>query len=215
MRCDKCGKENAGYSRFCGWCGSDLPDLPPMDVDARAKPAEPLTDSPPETSSQWAEPLMRYCTRCGKKIRADSFTCQHCGERPWDSPRDVSGRYDAAPDDFRYQEPRSPQQTSFPVIGGIMAILAGILAIGQGLLYAAGASMINVSGTGFLCACGAVDFLFGAASIMGGIAAFKREHFATAIIGAVLGMLGLGFLIGFLFGLLAVVFIAVSQKEFG
>lgn len=95
-----------------------------------------------------------------------------------------------------------------------MAILAGVLAIGQGLLYLAGASLITL-GSGFLCVCGGLDFLFGAASVMAGLYAIKRENFAAAIIGAILGMLGIGFLIGFVFGLLAVIFIAISQKEFG
>lgn len=214
MRCEKCGKENPGYSIFCGWCGGDLPELPLTAADAHAEPAAPVAASTPEPSSQWADSLMRYCSRCGKKIRADSFTCQYCGERPWDPPGSISGRYDTASDDSWRQEISVPQQTGFPVIGGIMAILAGILAVGQGLLYIAGAAVISIGGSGLICACGAIDFLFGALSVMGGIAALKREHFAMAIIGAVLGMLGLGFLIGFLLGLLAVIFIAVSQKEF-
>ena len=214
MRCGKCGKENPGYSTYCGWCGSDLPRLPLTAADAQVEPEAPVTVSTPETPSQVAEPEMRYCSRCGKEIRADSFTCQYCGERPWDATGSIRGQYDTTSDDFFRQEAMETQETSGPVIGGVMAILAGTLAVGQGLLYIAGASVIDLGGSGFLCFCGSIDFLFGAVSVMGGIAALKREHFGTAVAGAVLGMLGIGLFIGFLFGLIAVIFIASSRNEF-
>ena len=41
-----------------------------------------------------------------------------------------------------------------------------------------------------------------------------RKGFVFALVGAILGMLAIGFLIGFVFGLLAVVFIAISRTEF-
>ncbi len=95
-----------------------------------------------------------------------------------------------------------------------MAILAGLFAIGQGLLYIAGATMIDVPGVGSLCFCGGVDFVFGIASTIGGALALKRSNFGIAMLGAVLGMLGVGFIIGFLFGLIAVILLATSHNDF-
>lgn len=96
-----------------------------------------------------------------------------------------------------------------------MAILAGVLALGQGILWAgvssAAAAYIP---TGALCLCGGVDMIFGLASIAGGIMALKRTSFGLALLGAILGMLGFGFLIGALLGLIAVILIAVSRNDF-
>jgi len=220
MRCNKCGKDNPGYTVFCGWCGNDLKKMPEGAADT---PPEPPTsdvamarDAP---SPQFAEPEMRYCSKCGGKIRADSFTCEHCGERPWQAPASQATASiwetedTSFNDDSYYSSSSSRSESSSPVIGGIMSILAGILAVGQGLLYMAGSSLISFY-SGALCLCGGIDFMFGAVAIAGGLAALKRDSFALAIIGAILGMLGFGFVIGSVFGLIAVVLIAISHNEF-
>jgi hypothetical protein len=160
--------------------------------------------------------LTRFCSKCGKEINVKSTTCPFCGKEPWDARSDRWSRiYDS---DYTYAEndtmPKRRRSSSLPLLGGIFAILAGVFAVGQGLIYLAGAAIIDLPGTGTLCLCGGIDFLFGAASVLGGICTIKRDHFVIAILGAVLGMLGLGFLIGFVFGLLAVIFIALSKDEF-
>jgi hypothetical protein len=101
------------------------------------------------------------------------------------------------------------------VIGGVLALLAGILALGQGLLYMViGEAVSTYAPTGFLCLCGGIDVLFGILSIGAGIGALQRKHFALTLLGAICGMLGLGLLIGFLFGLIALILIAITKEEF-
>jgi hypothetical protein len=98
-----------------------------------------------------------------------------------------------------------------------LAILAGVLALGQGVLYVsvdAAVSAYIPTGTGMLCLCGGLDIVFGLASLAGGIMALKRTSFGLALLGAILGMLGFGFLIGALLGLIAVILIAVSRQDF-
>lgn len=214
MKCGKCGKENPGYSIFCGWCGGDLKESPSSGATTQTAPTPSTEPSLPELSARWDSSEMRYCSRCGKKIRADSRRCQFCGMEPWASPSSASEQYISSSEDFWATEVRRAEQTSGPTIGGIFSILAGVTAVGQGLFYLAGAAFITLGGTGFLCLCGGLDVLFGLIAVLGGICALKRESFTMAIIGAVLGMLGLGLLIGFLFGLLALIFIAVSKEEF-
>ena len=189
---------------------ADTPPGPPPSDGAIAR------ETP---SQQFAQPEMRYCSKCGGKIRADSFRCEHCGERPWQAPASQGTASIWETDDTTSYRPSdnyfssSQSDSNAPVIGGIMSILAGILAVGQGLLYMAGSSVISFY-SGALCFCGGIDFLFGAVAIAGGLAALKRDSFAIAIIGAIMGMLGFGFAIGFVFGLIAVILIAISHNEF-
>ena len=99
-----------------------------------------------------------------------------------------------------------------------MALLAGVLALGQGIIYAMANEIAVTQGftdvAGSLCMCSGLDILFGLASIVGGIFAIQRKYFALALIAAILGMLGLGFVIGALIGLIALILIAVSKAEF-
>lgn len=170
--------------------------------------SEPAKAAAPKTSNT----TKRFCSKCGKEIDATSYTCPFCGEKPWDVGTDRwSQVYDS---EYTYSDSGTlaKDKSSSPVAGGILAILAGVLALGQGLIYMAGSAVVNLPGA--LCLCGGIDFLFGAAAVFGGICAIKREHFAIALIGALLGMLGLGLLIGFLFGLIALILIALSKDEF-
>jgi len=95
-----------------------------------------------------------------------------------------------------------------------LAIIGGILALGQGLLYVIVGSSVTGVAPPSLCFCGGLDIVFGAASIAGGAYAMQAKSFVLALVGAILGMLGLGLLVGFVFGLIATILIAVSRGEF-
>ncbi len=138
--------------------------------------------------------------------------CPHCHEDPsYVTPGSIPSDSDYYKTDYDYEPSKS---ASGAVIGGgILAILAGVLALGQGILYASVSAAVYVP-TGAVCLCGGIDILFGLASLAGGIMALKRTSFTLALLGAILGMLGFGFLIGALFGLIAVILIAVSRNDF-
>jgi len=222
MKCGKCGAFNPDYTIYCGKCGSDLSEVGIDEDPPVAEPTQPKqTSEPVETVlPKTSKTVKRFCSKCGKEIDATSYTCPFCGEAPWDMGSSRWSRvYDTrdtySESDWRSEsDTRAREKTSFPILGGIFAILAGVFALGMGLLYMAGAAVISLPGTGALCLCGGIFFLFGAASVFGGVCALKRDNFTIAVIGSILGMLGFGFLIGFLFGLLAVIFIVMSKDEF-
>ncbi len=219
MKCGKCGGDNPDYAVYCGKCGNDLPKASSNASETQETGSTQVVA--PRTPAQWAKPEMKFCSKCGKEIRADSYTCEFCGERPWS---DNSSRWDhlydtqqtySSSDAYSTSEVlSSASHSNGPVIGGIFAILAGVFALGQGLIYMAGSAMIVLPGTGTLCLCGGIDFVFGMVSVLGGVCALSRKKFGLAVLGAVLGMLGLGLIIGFIFGLIALILIAISREEF-
>jgi len=205
--CISCGTQNAPEMIYCGKCGAALDSAKTVAISAPSKTAF----EPKGTTSGLPK---RYCRHCGKEVDMWDTVCPHCHKDPsYVSPGSVSGDYDYSRSDYDY-EPSSGASGAV-LGGGILAILAGVLALGQGILYAgvssAAAAYIP---TGALCLCGGVDMIFGLASIAGGIMALKRTSFGLALLGAILGMLGFGFLIGALLGLIAVILIAISRNDF-
>lgn len=57
-------------------------------------------------------------------------------------------------------------------------------------------------------------FVFGALSIGLSMTALKRSNYAGAIAGAVFGIMSIGFLFGAFFGLMALILLAISKREF-
>ena len=57
-------------------------------------------------------------------------------------------------------------------------------------------------------------FVFGALSIGLSLTALKRSNYAGAVAGAVFGILSIGFLFGAFFGLMALILLAISKREF-
>jgi hypothetical protein len=62
--------------------------------------------------------------------------------------------------------------------------------------------------------CGGLTMLLAAVCIMGGFFALRRQHFIFAMIGAIAGMMTVGLYVGFIMSLVALVLLAISQKEF-
>ena len=57
-------------------------------------------------------------------------------------------------------------------------------------------------------------FVFGALSIGLSMTALKRSNYAGAVAGAVFGIMSIGFLFGAFFGLMALILLAISKREF-
>lgn len=214
-KCPKCGNENPGYVFYCGRCGSEIPeDLRKATLEKEKEDSQ--TASPPTTSSDSSAPSVRrspgparitYCRNCGADYDSDMNECPACGKSLEEQLAHLTYSMDGSHS--------STGATGGLFAGGILALVAGVLALGQGLIYAAGGSAFSYApGSGLLCLCGAIDILFGLGSMAGGYFAIKREKFTLALLGAVVGMLGMGFLIGFVLGLIALVLIATSKGEF-
>ena len=167
------------------------------------------------TSSQVpsANRATRTCVSCGRVIDWHANVCPYCGH------------------DYRAALQPAPVVTksSKPVVAGVLIILAGLLAIGMGVIYLS-LSAADLEDAGYtpvsqgdisveelqeiMGICGGLEFVFGAIAIIGGIFAIMRKYFYFALVGGVFGLIGLGFLIGSLLGLIGIILIALSKAEF-
>lgn len=155
-------------------------------------------------------PESRNCVGCGRAIPWDANVCPYCGH------------------DYRLQMGSPvPQKSSKPVIGGVLIVVAGLLAFGMGLLYlSVDASDLEDYGVtlppemtvedlqDFLVVCGGILIVFAAIAVVGGIFGLQRRHFGLALAGGVFGLLGIGFILGAVLALVGLILIAVSRSEF-
>ncbi len=215
VKCPACGEENPSYVIYCGRCGEEIPEGIRRAAKDEPEPPPVASDQSPESPAKPAgterEPMIK-CAWCGTENRASARYCSYCGKNP-------VGGFPSTSSVESYEEPflyERKESSGALVAGGVFAVLAGVLALGQGIIYMAAESIAaSLYGpTGFLCFCGGLDIIFGLAAIGAGIFAFQRRHFGLAVVGALLGMLGLGLLIGFVFGLIALIIIAVSREHF-
>ncbi len=134
--------------------------------------------------------------------------------------------------DYRFiAAPTEPQQRSAkPVLGGVLIIVAGVLALVMAIsfimldpqdLEELDNQQLRDSGITFsdldeiLGICGVIEIIFGTIAIIGGLFAVTRKHFALAVIGGIFGLISIGFLIGGLLGLIGLVLVVISRDEFG
>ncbi len=104
------------------------------------------------------------------------------------------------------------KESAMPIVGGILVIIASLIELGVGGLFAAGGTAlfgVSLGATGFLVACGAIVIILGIIALLGGIFAIQRKHFGIAVLGGIFSLLGL-----FIFGLIGLILIAVSRDEF-
>jgi len=198
VKCPSCGSENPTYVSFCGRCAASIPSYL-KNADEGAKPPQaPVLES--------GSMPMKRCNWCGELNKWSANFCTKCG-------RDPHGHAYLEGSDAMDSRPRS----GLPVAGGILSIFAGLAAIGMGLTYLFVESVvINLGGyeTGSLCFCGGLCLVFGAAGVFGGVSAIQRKNFVFALVGSILGMLGIGFFIGGILGFIGLILIAVSKEEF-
>ena len=218
MQCPSCGTENSESAKFCRSCGKKLViemtvKCPHCGADGQENRLH-CTNCGKELAVRPSETRDRFCTACGKKIGPAADVCPFCGHRSR-SPWDVSSYEEPSYGDL--EESYRPE-TAKPVVAGVLLILAGLLAIGQGVMFLAANEIVrdyygSAAGSN-LCLCGGLGILFGLVAIGGAVSCFKREGFVFALVGALLGMLGIGFVLGGIFGLVALILIALAKEEF-
>jgi len=218
-RCTRCGAQNPDYVLYCGKCGGEV-TKDENAVIVPVIPSEPLKRADQakatETSApQRPEPQKKNCAWCGREVRAEAYVCPYCGKNPW-GPWGRNRQDEEMYSQYVEEEiPSYEKASGMLTLGGVLALLAGVLALGQGLVYVVvGQAIASYAPSGFLSCCGGLDVLFGILSIAAGIYAIQRKHFWLAIMGSVFGMLGLGLIVGFFLGLVGLVIIATSRQEF-
>ncbi len=120
-------------------------------------------------------------------------------------------------------------RSSKPTIAAVLIVLAGIFALGQGIMfmvadnaYIESMDLTSITDAGYsiseirdmLNTCGIIGVLFGVIAIIGGTIAFTRKHYMLAMVGAVFAIIGLGFLVGSVLGLIGIILLAMSKQEF-
>ena len=146
--------------------------------------------------------LGRECPHCRAPIGLYDSICPHCHVRT---------------DDLEvHDEALKSGGENGPVIAGVLIILAGVIAIFQGLLYLVAESVYSQTYGNIvsLSCCGFLDLLLGAGAVLGGYMAITRKGFALAVLGAVAAMIGMGFLIGALLGLIGLVLVLAYRTQF-
>jgi hypothetical protein len=173
----------------------------------------PSAQPPSYTQTPTYTQASRSCVSCGRTINWDSNVCPYCGH------------------DYRFiAAPAAPQQRSAkPLLGGILIIVAGVLALAMAVSFIVldphdienlDYQQLRDSGITatdldeILGICGAIEIVFGAIAIIGGVFAVMRKHFALAVVGGIFGLIGIGFLVGGLLGLIGLVLIVISRSEF-
>ena len=130
----------------------------------------------------------RNCVSCGRSMAWDANVCPYGGH------------------DYRQvMAPAAPKQdSSMPLIGGILIIIASLGYLGVGGVIVGGSAAFFI-GEGVVC--GAVLLVLGIISLLGGIFAIQKKNFAIALIGGI-------FVVPSVLGLIGLILVAVSKDSF-
>ena len=166
---------------------------------------------------------MSICPNCGSENPDYAYFCGKCAAelkdrsgKPYVTP--MSAEPPAAPvKEAPHPEAKKRKETVNPVIGGACIMVAGFLAVLQGAILLVGESVTDylvgeitlfagLWGLGFI--------VTGLGALLLGLRALRRVGYEGALIGAVLGIVGMGFGIGPFLALGGLVLIALSREEF-
>ncbi len=244
MKCGKCGADNATNMVKCGNCGHPLSSEPQSHTTEHVKSEDitrqkvPLISEPQSHTTEHVKSeditcqkcghqnlsYLVYCGMCGSDLgtpnnlqKPDMKKCRSCGRPIPRSGGDIC--WECGHPTYS-RSALSSNETGEPKLllaGAVLLMIAGAMAIAEGVLLIAIERMIATTfhaSAGVFVLYGALAILSGVVAIGGGFFAVKRERFVLTIIGSVCAILGLGFSIGLVLAILALVFIAVSKDEF-
>jgi hypothetical protein len=183
-------------------------------IEEKAPSEEP---APAEVSSIYSEPrveeppkiAMDKCPICGRPKDESANLCDYCqeSEQQESEPQEAGAAFDTGQVDTMEVE-----ELDLPRIGGIAVIISGFLGIVYGLMTTAG---ISGSGLPASVVCfTSLMFLFGIAAIIGGYFALEHKNAIYAIIGAVCGILSVGYYIGAFIAFIGLALFIKSYNEF-
>lgn len=212
-KCEKCGATNPGHVIYCGTCGADLPPAVEVVDEETLAGWKSVGDSGldvPNIPDSWV------CKWCKHRVGPYVKVCPNC-------QRDMGtgvfvGRDAASIYENRGWETIEPtRESSGPTIGGILLLLAGVAALGQGILYLfvqSIAAQIGDTGVSIGC-CGTYDVLLGLGAVMGGVVALQRKSFVLVVLGAIAAIASLALLVvGPILGIIALILFAGAKDEF-
>ena len=183
-------------------------------IEEKAPLEEP---APAEASSIYSEPrieeppkiVMDKCPICGRPKDESASLCDYCLES---EQQESQPQQTGAGSDTGYVDTREAEELDLAKLGGIAVIISGFLGVVYGI-----ATVLHVSISGLpvsvLCFSGLMP-LFGVAAIVGGYFALEHENAIYAIIGAVCGILSVGYYIGAFIAFIGLVLFIKSYNEF-
>jgi hypothetical protein len=206
IKCTNCGTINVGELMRCRVC------------------SHPLHSSEGE---------IRMCPQCSSTATPiGEETCISCG---WDFATTQQVPPKVAPE-IKPAECEHPAEAELHTVRSFnvdLAVIFMLLAGGLGIIHALLAALPDtspeiLSNYGSIIPAGkflndvlqdhvyisVFMFVFGALSIGLSITALKRSNYAGAVAGAVFGILSIGFLFGSFFGLMALILLVISKREF-
>lgn len=103
------------------------------------------------------------------------------------------------------------EKTWKPTTGGVLAIIAGVLQVIFGVVFATAAGILGaIVGMGWFSAIGAPLIVLGIIAIIGGMHALRRRTWGLALAGSICALVGPWFVLG----ILATIFVAIGKDEF-
>lgn len=118
-------------------------------------------------------------------------------------------------------------RTSRSVIGGILVMISGLIGIIEGVWIASATEEFadyfrEMMGDvfpgieGVFLVCGGIFMVIGLVALIGGFFAFRKRHWGIAIVGGIFSLftLGIVFFEGSILGLIGLILIAISKREF-
>jgi len=106
---------------------------------------------------------------------------------------------------------QTASQTWMPVVAGILAIIAGVVDFFVGLIVGAiGHAVGFISGIWGLGVLGLPHIILGIIAVIGGVFALQRKAWVIALVGAICALIWPLTLLG----ILSIVFVCLSRKEF-
>ncbi|MEW5747607.1 MAG: zinc ribbon domain-containing protein [Candidatus Thermoplasmatota archaeon] len=204
--CPHCGTMNAQGAERCRLCGR-----PMAHEHARA-------------------PGSLLCPHCGQPVEEGAEVCSSCTmtvrevimrNLPKDLPENECVHWS--------ENPAAAGRSSRVAMAGILVMMAGALGIGQGIAglnpEVAGSLMDTMEGV--LPWVSSADDLFvkyvalqawaiaaGLLAVAGGLFALTETRYELAIMGAIFGVLSIGFLMGAFLALVGLLLLAASRKDF-
>lgn len=206
VECPHCGAANPGDAGKCRACGKMIPH------------------------EHVPSPGSRVCAHCGQPLAEGAELCNAC-TRPVrevvmsNLPKNV-GETECV---HWSEKPAASGRSARVAMAGILVLMAGALGIGQAVValdpelsesfVSAIEGMLPMSETvddwvAEYVVLQAWTFLAGLVAIAGGVFALTGTRYELAVIGAVFSVLSIGFFLGAFLGLVGLLLIAFSRKEF-
>jgi ribosomal protein L40E len=209
-RCRSCGAENSGDAEYCVHCGTHLggfrrcrdcgivnrPDATSCRICGAKLVGECQTPRATPSERPGYRPRSATCGKCGRRYDGNMVECPYC-ERTLPETHDPAAR-----------------GSGLPVAAGSLLFVAGILCIIMGMLVLGSlAEMVVDAADVYFCSY--FEFLLGAIAITGWVFCMQRRHLVYVVCVCVATMFSIGpFFLSSLLGLVALVLVVISAKEF-